>query len=107
MRMLLLAVVLASAATQAPIRDHGGARCMGAMAAMQIIVAAQEKETPPGTWCQRPVEKMRKEAVACACHAHNCDKDLSDPAYLSAHTDSQCENFCHTQKCECAAMDCP
>ena len=86
-----------------PVAALGMAPCVGAMHAK--MMAAQERQTPDGEWYQRPVPDMPKKAHACACHEHNCSDP--DPDHVSAHTDSQCLNFCTVAKCSCERMDCP
>lgn len=79
--------------------------CQGAQHAI-VMAAAQgiERKTPDGEWCQRaPVQSQK--AHACECHKHNCADP--DPDHVSAHTDSQCLNYCTQAQCRCVAMDCP
>lgn len=96
-----------------------GEHCVGANhAALEAIaaqylphgipfeVAAQERSTPPGEWCQRPQRNMPAKAHACECHKHDCTKDPDDQNNLSAHTDAKCLNFCTTANCQCSVMDC-
>jgi hypothetical protein len=77
--------------------------CMGALHAQ--AVAAQERKTPDGEWCQRPLPEMSKKAHACACHQHDCSDP--DPNHVSAHTDAKCLNYCTVANCRCERTDCP
>jgi hypothetical protein len=99
--LLMPALLLA----QAPAIQHvrGGSMCVGAQLA--VVRAIQEKHTPPGEWCQRPTTPMPAKAHACTCHQHDCSDP--DPLHVSAHTDTQCLNYCTVQQCNCAMNDCP
>lgn len=105
MKTILLVLALGFLAVQAPdVQFKPDAMpCMGALRAK--VMAAQERSTPPGEWCQRPQPEMSKKAHSCACHQHDCSDP--DPSHVSAHTDSACLNFCTTANCRCAVHDCP
>ncbi len=77
-----------------------GDACIGALHAQ-----AQERQTPPGEWCQRQARNMSKKAHACSCHQHSCTDE--DPNHVSAHTDNKCLNYCHQHQCRCLQDDCP
>jgi hypothetical protein len=104
MRRLLLALILITLPalqTKVP-KGHASMLCVGAV---EALMAAQEKSTPPGEWCQRPVAQMSKKAHPCECHKHDCLDN--DPSHVSAHVDSACLNYCNVSACLCGHMDCP
>jgi hypothetical protein len=67
----------------------------------------REREVPNGHWCQRPPLPRSEKAHACACHQHDCAKRADDDNSYSAHTDPECQDYCHINKCLCAKQDCP
>lgn len=77
--------------------------CVGAVHAQ--LMAAQERKTPDGEWCQRPQPDMSKKAHACKCHEHDCSDP--DPNHVSAHVDAECLNYCNVSGCRCGVHDCP
>lgn len=99
MKSLLLMVAVLLVVLQSPNLGHP---CAGALHAQ-----SEEKRLPKGEWCQRPTPQMRKEAHACACHAHDCTKDPEDQNNRSAHTDAKCLSYCEVHACNCEKMDCP
>jgi hypothetical protein len=66
--------------------------------------AAQEKQLPPGEWCQRPPIASKK-AHPCHCRQQDCRDP--DPTHVSAHVDVQCKSYCHVDACGCLKQDCP
>ncbi len=68
-------------------------------------VIAQERHTPEGEWCQRPMAAMSKKAHACACHTASCTDP--DPDHLPAHIDAMCLSYCRVTSCKCPKADCP
>lgn len=104
MKTLVLVLVLGALAVMSPEPPAlGSMPCMGAIHAKAM--AAQERKTPEGEWCQRPDPQMGRKAHACACHQHDCSDP--DPSHVSAHTDAQCLNFCTVSQCKCGVHDCP
>ena len=77
---------------------------LAALSLGMIAQAAQERQLPPGEWCQRPPVTSPK-AHPCTCHQHDCSDP--DPTHVSAHVDQACQSFCHVDQCLCAKQDCP